>query len=135
MMRATLFAATLVFAVAVVQSDPNFPQLMKQCLEETKVSEPELKEFMNSGMMTNPNENIKCYTKCLMEKQGHMVNGQFQADAMMATLRNVPQLKDKLAEISSGVDACKAIGGTNDCDKAFKISMCLKEHKAKTMKN
>jgi len=50
--------------------------------------------------------------------------------AMLDTLKNVPQIKDKMDEISSGVNACKDIKGTNDCDTAFKVTMCLKEHKA-----
>ncbi|XP_034477382.1 general odorant-binding protein 56h [Drosophila innubila] len=129
-MKATLFSATLVLLMAaVVQCDPNFPQLMKQCMEETKMSEAELKDFMTGGMKSTANENLKCYSKCLMEKQGHMVNGQFNSDALLNTLKNVPQMKDKMDEITSGVNACKDMKGTNDCDTAFKVTMCLKEHK------
>ncbi|XP_060657585.1 general odorant-binding protein 56h [Drosophila sulfurigaster albostrigata] len=130
-MKAALFSATLVVLMAVVVQcqNPNFQQLMKQCMDETKMTEAELKEFMTGGMKSTTNENLKCYTKCLMEKQGHMVNGQFNADALLNTLRNVPQMKDKMDEITSGVNACKDLKGTNDCDTAFKITMCLKEHK------
>ncbi|XP_064536535.1 general odorant-binding protein 56h [Drosophila montana] len=130
-MKPTFFSAALVFVVmSVVQCNPNYQQMMKQCLDETKLTEAELKAFMSSGMNNNPNENLKCYAKCLMEKQGHLVNGQFNADALLNSLKDVPQMKDKMSEISSGVNACRNIKGTNDCDTAFKISMCLKEHKA-----
>ncbi|TDG53181.1 hypothetical protein AWZ03_000724 [Drosophila navojoa] len=130
-MKAILCAATLlVIAISAVQCNPNFQQLMKQCMDETKLTEAELKEFMGSGMNGNANENLKCYSKCLMEKQGHLVNGQFNAEALLNTLKNVPQMKDKMTEITSGVNACKDMKGTNDCDTAFKVFMCLKEHKA-----
>lgn len=103
---------------------------MKQCMDENKLTETELKDFMTGGMQATANENLKCYTKCLMEKQGHMTNGQFNADALVATLRDIPQMRDKMEEITSGINACKDIKGTNDCDTAFKVTMCLKEHKA-----
>ncbi|ALC42768.1 Obp56h [Drosophila busckii] len=128
-MKATLFSVALLVLLAHVQCDSKFHQLMKQCMEETKTAESDLKDFMSGGMQSNASENLKCYAKCLMEKQGHMVDGQFKADAMLATLNNVPQMKDKMAEITSGVNACKDMKGSNDCDTAFKVTMCLKEHK------
>lgn len=99
-------------------------------MDENKLTETELKDFMTGGMQATANENLKCYTKCLMEKQGHLTNGQFNADALVATLRDIPQMRDKMEEITSGINACKDIKGTNDCDTAFKVTMCLKEHKA-----
>ncbi|KAH8270844.1 hypothetical protein KR018_006825, partial [Drosophila ironensis] len=108
----------------------DFRQIMQQCMQENQVTEADLKEFMASGMQGTPKDNLKCYTKCLMEKQGHFANGQFNAQAMLESLKNVPQIKDRMEEITSGVNACKDIKGTNDCDTAFKVTMCLKEHKA-----
>ncbi|XP_034650883.1 general odorant-binding protein 56h [Drosophila subobscura] len=129
-MKSTLFCAALAMFLAVVQCDADFRAIMQQCMQTTQVTEADLKDFMASGMQGTPKENLKCYTKCLMEKQGHLVNGQFNAQALLDTLKNVPQIKDKMDEITSGVNACKDIKGTNDCDTAFKVTMCLKEHKA-----
>ncbi|KAH8258032.1 hypothetical protein KR038_004862 [Drosophila bunnanda] len=129
-MKATLFCFALAALLAMGQCDPDFRQIMQQCMASTQVTEADLKDFMASGMQGNAKENLKCYTKCLMEKQGHLVNGQFNAQALLDTLKNVPQMKDKMDEITSGVNACKDMKGTNDCDTAFKITMCLKEHKA-----
>ncbi|KAH8279233.1 hypothetical protein KR026_004561, partial [Drosophila bipectinata] len=109
---------------------PDFRQIMQQCMQENQVTEANLKDFMAQGMQGTPSQNLQCYTKCLMEKQGHLVNGQFNAQALINTLKEVPQFADKMDEITSGVNACKDIKGTNDCDTAFKVTMCLKEHKA-----
>ncbi|XP_068145257.1 general odorant-binding protein 56h [Drosophila tropicalis] len=130
MKSTVLFCVSLTIVMALVQADPDFHQLMQQCMQETQVTEADLKEFMAAGMQSNAKENLKCYAKCLMEKQGHMANGQFDAQALLNTLKNVPQMKDNMDEITSGVNACKDIKGSNDCDTAFKITMCLKEHKA-----
>ncbi|XP_030378718.1 general odorant-binding protein 56h [Scaptodrosophila lebanonensis] len=129
-MKAPLVCAVLALLMAVVQCDPDFRQLMQQCMQETQVTEADLKDFMAGGMQANAKENLKCYAKCLMEKQGHMANGQFNAQALLDTLKKVPQMKDNIDEITSGVEACKNIKGTNECDTAFKVTMCLKEHKA-----
>nr|ABW78091.1 odorant-binding protein 56h [Drosophila melanogaster] len=129
-MKFTLFCIALAAFLSMGQCNPDFRQIMQQCMETNQVTEADLKEFMASGMQSSATENLKCYTKCLMEKQGHLTNGQFNAQAMLDTLKNVPQIKDKMDEISSGVNACKDIKGTNDCHTAFKVTMCLKEHKA-----
>ncbi|XP_037714451.1 general odorant-binding protein 56h [Drosophila subpulchrella] len=129
-MKFTLFCGALAVLLAVGHCDPDFRQIMQECMQSTQVSEADLKEFMSSGMQSNAKDNLKCYTKCLMEKQGHLTNGQFNAQALLDTLKKIPQIQDRLEEISSGVNACKDIKGTNDCDTAFKVTMCLKEHKA-----
>ncbi|EDV55257.1 general odorant-binding protein 56h [Drosophila erecta] len=129
-MKFTLFCVALAALFSMGQCNPDIRQIMQQCMESNQVTEADLKAFMAGGMQSNAQENLKCYTKCLMEKQGHFANGQFNAQAMLDTLKNVPQIKDKMDEISSGVNACKDIKGTNDCDTAFKVTMCLKEHKA-----
>ncbi|XP_017051033.1 general odorant-binding protein 56h [Drosophila ficusphila] len=129
-MKFVLFCASLAVLLAMGQCDPDFRQIMQQCMQSNQVTEADLKEFMTSGMQGNASENLKCYTKCLMEKQGHLANGQFNAQALLDTLKNVPQFKDKMEEIASGVNACKDMKGTNDCDTAFRVTMCLKEHKA-----
>ncbi|XP_016941860.3 general odorant-binding protein 56h [Drosophila suzukii] len=129
-MKFTLFCGALAVLLAVGQCDSDFRQMMQECMQSTQVTESDLKDFMASGMQSNAKDNLKCYTKCLMEKQGHLTNGQFNAQALLDTLKNIPQIQDRLEEISSGVNACKDIKGTNDCDTAFKVTMCLKEHKA-----
>ncbi|KAH8401925.1 hypothetical protein KR009_008715 [Drosophila setifemur] len=129
-MKAVLFCAALSVLLAVGQCDADFRQIMQQCMQDNQITEADLKDFMASGMQGTAKESLKCYTKCLMEKQGHFANGQFNAQALLDMLKNVPQVKDKMEEITSGVNACKDNKGTNDCDTAFKITMCLKEHKA-----
>ncbi|EDV36851.1 Odorant-binding protein 56h [Drosophila ananassae] len=128
-MKAALLFAALAVLLAVGQG-ADFRQVMQQCMQENQVTEANLKDFMAQGMQGTPSQNLQCYTKCLMEKQGHLTNGQFNAQALINTLKDVPQFADKMDEITSGVNACKDIKGTNDCDTAFKVTMCLKEHKA-----
>ena len=104
---------------------------MKECLAEAKVTEEEMKNFMANGMKpSDAKDNIKCHMKCMMEHHGTFKNGAFLADAAVANLKKMPGLQDKTAEIQAAVEACKNEKGANECDTAYKITTCLRDHKA-----
>lgn len=100
-------------------------------MDEAKVTNEELKKFFQNGMKYDAaKENIKCHTKCLMQKHGVWKNGAFDAEAKAKELMQIPKLKEHEVQIKQALSNCKNEKGANECDTAFKITMCLKEFKA-----
>ncbi|XP_011180831.2 general odorant-binding protein 56h [Zeugodacus cucurbitae] len=118
--------------LAVCQFPADMEKFHKACMDEAKVTEEELKQFFQNGMKADEaKENIKCHTKCLMQKQGIWKDGVFNADAKVKELMQMPKLKGHEAEITQAMNNCKNEKGANECDTAFKITMCLKEFRSK----
>lgn len=114
--------------LAVCQLPADFEKFSKACLDEAKVSEDELKQFIQNGMNVNEaTENIKCHTKCLMQKLGMWKDGVLDADAKAKELMQLPKYSGHDAEIIQIVNNCKNEKGANECDTVFNIAMCIKK--------
>lgn len=73
------------------------------------------------------NKDVKCYAHCLLELEGTITNGKFNADNAYKRLDNAPaELHDLL---KSSVDRCKNVGdGIKDpCDYSYAILKCAYE--------
>ncbi|XP_037952524.1 general odorant-binding protein 56h-like [Teleopsis dalmanni] len=126
-----IFALLTTLVTLTMCDNPDFKANIMKCMEETKISRDELKAFYANGSKSaDAKDNIKCYMKCMMEKMGHLKNGVFDDASAARSLKNWPQLKDHQAEVDEAIQDCKKEKGANDCETAFKITMCLKEHKA-----
>ncbi|XP_061388181.1 general odorant-binding protein 56h-like [Musca vetustissima] len=120
------------FAVGWVKADndEDFQKVIKTCEVEVPVNEEDMQAFMKSNMdpskATTP---IKCQGKCILEKQGFFVKGVFDDKAFLEKALNHPALKDRHAEVTKAVDMCKEKKGSDECETAFNIGICLKENK------
>ncbi|XP_004517804.1 general odorant-binding protein 56h [Ceratitis capitata] len=115
-------------SVAVSQLPADVEKYHRACLDESKVSDDELKQFFQNGMRaSDATENIKCHNKCMMQKMGIFKDGVFDADAKMKELMQNPSMKGHEAEIKQALNDCKNEKGANECDTSFKITMCLKD--------
>ena len=102
----------------------------KACLSELKIGEADLKEFMEGGYKNaDAKDNLKCHIKCVFEKEGQWKDGAFQAEAAIKKIREDEALKDHVANLEGAINECKTLKGTNDCETALKISLCIKDHK------
>lgn len=102
------------------------------CMIEANVSEPEIEKFRNSGLnATEANANIKCMLKCMMEKRDLFQNGVFDGEKAFTEFIKSPENKGQEAGIKEAINVCKTEKGANDCDTAFKITMCLHEFKSR----
>nr|AMZ03624.1 odorant binding protein 4 [Carpomya vesuviana] len=132
-----LYALTLLSTLAglvtfaLCDTYEEMEKFHKACIAESNTTEDEFKKFFDNGMKaSDATNNIKCHMKCLMEKQGIFKNGVYNAEAGLKLLLSIPAISGHENEIKQAVNSCKNERGANDCDTAFKISMCIKEFKA-----
>ncbi|XP_011209038.2 general odorant-binding protein 56h [Bactrocera dorsalis] len=104
------------------------------CLIEANLTEADFKKFRSNGLKANEaNANIKCMAKCLMEKREVLKKGVFDPEKVYADLIRLPELKGLEDQIKEAINICKTEKGANDCDTAFKITMCLREFKSRNI--
>lgn len=95
-------------------------QYQHECMDHEKVELEELGKS-RSGSLENPSQNLKCFYRCIMEKMGIMKEGKL-LDDKVAEMFNKNQNKDDALHV---YNECKSMKGANDCDTAFKVTMCL----------
>ncbi|XP_050324572.1 general odorant-binding protein 56h-like [Bactrocera neohumeralis] len=102
------------------------------CLIAANVTEADLKKFRTNGLKANEaNANIKCMAKCMMEKREMIKKGVFDPEKAYAEIIRIPELKGQGDLIKEAINVCKTEKGANECDTAFKITMCLREFKSR----
>ncbi|XP_054739204.1 general odorant-binding protein 56h-like [Anastrepha obliqua] len=130
----TLYLFTVLAAFVTVlmcQLQADMEKLHKLCMNETNLTEAEIKQFFGNGMKaSDAKDNMKCHTKCLMEKQGIIKDGIYVPSVAIKQLMLFPALKGHETEVTQAVNNCKNEKGANTCDTAFKITMCIKEFKS-----
>ncbi|XP_054089111.1 general odorant-binding protein 56h-like [Zeugodacus cucurbitae] len=107
-------------------------QIEMLCMFETNVTESELRKFLTNGIKASEaNLKLKCMMKCMMEKQGMFNNGVYNATRAIQEMTSLPEMKGREDDIKKSVNGCKTEKGVNECDTAFKITMCLLEFKSR----
>lgn len=100
---------------------------------KSNVTESEYKKFLTNGLKANEaNTNMKCMMKCMMEEQGVLKNGVFDAERAIKEIIKNPEVRGHEVELIESVNGCKAEKGATDCDTAFKIIMCMEEFKSRS---
>lgn len=89
-------------------------------MDQEKVELEEIGK-LRSGNVDNPSHNMKCFSRCIMEKMGIMKEGKLLDDKVMEIF-NKNQNKDDAVHT---YNECKSMKGANDCDTAFKVTMCM----------
>ncbi|XP_037952145.1 general odorant-binding protein 56h-like [Teleopsis dalmanni] len=116
----------LVAQLSLCHPTEEMKKLFDTCQAESNVNIETLKAFLKGGMKTEEaTPEIKCFTKCLMEKQGQFKNGVLNEEATRKALLEHPELKNKEAEVNKFMSECKGLKGSNECDTAFQIGQCM----------
>uniref|UniRef100_A0A1A9X127 Uncharacterized protein n=1 Tax=Glossina brevipalpis TaxID=37001 RepID=A0A1A9X127_9MUSC len=120
---------TLACYVALVLSTAkdDFEKILKSCRQDVPINDNDLRTLNSSP--NDVSEAVKCYMKCVMEKQGHFKNGMLLEEAVIESLQSSPDGQNDQNQMFAAVHECKTEKGTNECDTAFKVSMCLRENK------
>lgn len=95
-------------------------QYQHECMDQEQVELEAVANF-RSGNVDNPSHNLKCFNRCVLEKMGVIREGNFM-DAKVTEIFNKNQNKDDALHV---YNECKSLKGENDCDTAFKLSVCL----------
>lgn len=95
-------------------------QYHHECMDHEKVELEEMGK-LRSGNLDNPSDNMKCFHRCVLEKMGIMKEGKL-LDEKVGEIFNKNQNKDNALHT---YNECKTMKGTNDCDTAFKVIMCM----------
>ncbi|KAL5288565.1 Obp56h.2 family protein [Megaselia abdita] len=122
-MKVFIIAAVFLVAGVFAHMPQMGEQFKKECADQEKIDAAEL-EKLRSGSLDNPSENLKCYSRCLVEKGGFFKDGMFVDEKVKEFFNSSPK-KDALL---ASFEECKKIKGSNDCDTAFKGCTCM--HKA-----
>ncbi|XP_075167110.1 general odorant-binding protein 56h-like [Haematobia irritans] len=107
-------------------SEKEVDNLIKICQQEVPSTKEEIQNFLKSNMdPANATDSIKCHSKCVLEKQGVFSRGVFDEKAFLKLAENSTISEKRKNEIMKVIEECKIQRGTDDCETAFKITMCL----------
>ncbi|XP_004517905.1 general odorant-binding protein 56h-like [Ceratitis capitata] len=125
------FAALATFALCDLRVEMR--KFFSYCQFEANVTETQLNKFIDNGMLASEaKSNIRCLVKCTMERYGLIRNGTYDTErAIRDFASKVPKRKGLEEDVKEAVNKCKAEKGADDCDRAFKITMCIKEFKTR----
>ncbi|XP_011293220.1 general odorant-binding protein 56h [Musca domestica] len=116
---------SLFCGAAYIKADLDSLSLaMKDCLLKHSITQKEMDMFLEN-MYANVTENFKCSMKCVLEKEGIMKNGTFDDKTFEKKALSVSLLKGQEKQVIQAAEKCKNIKGSNDCDTAYKIVLCL----------
>lgn len=94
--------------------------LKGDCTSESNVR-PDLVDKLFQAGEFNPDNNLKCFIKCMFVKTNAMsAGGDIQADNWKAQF---PPTMDQAA-VSIAVDKCKGQTGVEACDTAYNVAKC-----------
>uniref|UniRef100_A0A1A9ZAN8 Uncharacterized protein n=1 Tax=Glossina pallidipes TaxID=7398 RepID=A0A1A9ZAN8_GLOPL len=114
-------------ALVFSSTKDDFEKILQSCREDTQINENDLRTL--SASPNDVSEGVKCYMKCVMEKQGHFKNGALLEEAVIKSVESSPADHNDQSQMAAIVKECKKEIGSNECETAFKVSMCLREHK------
>lgn len=104
----------------------NLPDYALVCINQEGITEEGITEEQGldllEGKFDNVTGKVKCFAKCLLEKEGFFVNGQVKPDVVEQKL--VPFGEDKVKSVQAKCDSLK---GSDDCDTAFQLYKCYYE--------
>nr|AWY62812.1 odorant binding protein [Liriomyza trifolii] len=123
-MKLLVIAVLLFTSVIAVQClRAELKDIMDQCKKDNNVSEEEDRAFIESSMdKSKATNNIKCSSKCYLEKVKILVDGDLVADALPGYAE-----KTSIENVQLAVDKCNKESGVDECDDAFQKGFCLHE--------
>ncbi|KAH8285202.1 hypothetical protein KR054_006153 [Drosophila jambulina] len=81
---------------------------------------------LRAGNFENPDEKVKCFANCFLEKTGFLVDGQVQPSVVLAKLGPLAG-EDNVKAVQAKCDSLK---GSDKCDTAFQLYKCYYENRA-----
>lgn len=99
-----------------------------ECLTETGASEAAVRA-VGKGDLSQVDDKVKCFAKCLQGKLGYFENGQVNEAVVQSSLGKVVG-EEKIKAIQA---KCNGLKGTDDCDTAFLLHKCYVAENASTL--
>lgn len=100
----------------------------KACQREFPISLENFDNFFKGDIdPAEANDIFKCFVKCIMEKDGSFSNGSFVLPMYVESLKQLNVPEDVLVALQKAGEECKIESGSNECDTAFKIAVCINE--------
>lgn len=88
-----------------------------ECLKELNLDESELTDLTNQQISNfAPSYNGKCLVACSLKKVGFIVEERISTDYIQNSLPS---------NVSVEYDGCQAITENDDCERIFKMAMCV----------
>lgn len=100
---------------------------MRACHETHPTSVAEVEKFINDKN-AEFGDVFKCHVKCVLEKENAFKNGKFDDQAFVKLSLEIPELKNRQADIQKAAEECKNEKGANECETAYKVAKCLINH-------
>ncbi|XP_073845316.1 general odorant-binding protein 56h-like [Musca autumnalis] len=122
----------VVFGLAASQAanyEEGFKNVKAACEAEHPLDSDELIDF-GEDPVNKSTDNIKCFLKCLYEKQNVLKHGIVDVKALLKSLEMYPSFTSRNRQVLQAVDDCQTQHGANDCETAYKLMICLKNHGA-----
>ncbi|KAK9309089.1 hypothetical protein QLX08_001065 [Tetragonisca angustula] len=127
-----LFVATLFALVAWEPAESSMTQeqmdkmakgLRKSCLQKIDISEDKI-NGMSKGQFPSDDENLKCYTTCIMKALRTFKNGEIDFGMVMKQL-DITMPPEKASVVKEVVSACQKLEFTgDDCNKTYELIKC-----------
>ncbi|XP_059222174.1 general odorant-binding protein 56h-like [Stomoxys calcitrans] len=96
------------------------------CREEFPDVKGDIYELFDGRMDANSDDDeFKCFVKCMVERQGSLVNGTIDITALLKDAKTGPLPNDYPPELVKMVEKCSLEKGANDCETAFKMVICV----------
>ncbi|KAM8713733.1 hypothetical protein ACLKA7_013973 [Drosophila subpalustris] len=123
--------ACLAAALAAKPTGEQLEAIQKhvtQCTEQEGITKEQAIN-MRQGNFDDPDQKLKCFANCMLEKIGLMVDGQLKPDAMLERLGDIEGVDNVKAIIAK----CGTIKGADKCDTAHQYFVCFHKNRAAGM--
>ncbi|XP_005185238.2 general odorant-binding protein 56h-like [Musca domestica] len=125
----TLMIVYGLVAAIEASGEEEFKNIKAACEQEHPLDSDEVIDF-GEDPANNVNDHVKCFLECLFKKQNILKNGIVDVKALIKSLEIYPSFKSRNHQVLQAVDNCHTERGPNDCETAYKLMMCLKNHAA-----
>ncbi|KAH8253295.1 hypothetical protein KR032_004613 [Drosophila birchii] len=96
-----------------------------QCAQQEGITKDQALA-LRAGNFENPDEKVKCFANCFLEKTGFLVDGQVQPAVVLTKLGPIAG-EDNVKAVQAKCDSLK---GADKCDTAFQLYKCYYENRA-----
>ncbi|XP_075167224.1 general odorant-binding protein 56h-like [Haematobia irritans] len=119
-----IFICILNVFLAVSSANANMESFLAAS-DSCEKEMPGLMETIGKCSFTQCSMEHKCLLKCLMEKDGILKNGSFDAEYYIEN--NKVFFPNHLLQLREGAEKCKNISKSDDCETAYQLRSCLAE--------
>ncbi|XP_075167508.1 general odorant-binding protein 56h-like [Haematobia irritans] len=133
-LRVSICLIVLMEACAEDDDFWEYQNWLTQCQQVITLTKDEYTKYLSSTFDSGKDsENLKCFVKCMMEKENVFTNGVMHEDALIYAVEIMQSVKEHNEEEMRAIDMCEKLKGKNHCETAYEIHKCMVEETLKIL--